>query len=354
MEPSLRSSTQRGNECKLRKPEQAVHETVRRFVESLRTDVRISQYADLVYAGKKIEENHSPWYWLEPVPGGRTGFLVFLPGQQAVWTDEQGKVSFYVQVRVAEDIYKKKSVFLASLNKFDGLLRLEDAWLVAGQNQANTPFTQRWDNIIRFYSTQYKEDFQLQQGLRLELASFQSLSSLDKWAKMPTMMFLQGENAHKRLRVQLEETQEPAPVYAQAPAHQHQQQQKQMRKPPVQMPVQTRAMFVDDDEPPHKDTELGSTAKAVAHEESTAKEVAYDDSTAKAVAHDNSTAKAVAHEEYPDTYNLWIKGVKKGYAAVQDLDLSRELRLASKEGKDLFVKVEWNSEFNMYEIVSKA
>jgi hypothetical protein len=65
-------------------------------------------------------------------------------------------------------------------------------------------------------------------------------------------------------------------------------------------------------------------------------------------------AKAVAHEEYPDTYNLWIKGVKKGYAAVQDLDLSRELRLASKDGAELFVNVEWNSEFNMYEIVSKA
>ena len=327
MEPSLRSSTQRGNECKLRKPEQAVHETVRRFVESLRTDVRISQYADLVYAGKKIEENNLPWYWLEPVPGGRTGFLVFLPGQQAVWTDEQGKVSFFVQVRVAEDIYKKNSVFIASLNKFDGLLRLEDAWLIAGQNQSKHPFTQRWDSLIRFYSTQYKEDFKLQQGLRLELASFQSLASLDKWAKMPTMMFLQGENAHKRLRVQLEETQESVP----APA---QQQQKQMRKMPTE-PVKQRAMFVDEDEPPTT-TESQS------------------DSTANAVAHNDSIAKAVAHEEYPDTYNLWIKGVKKGYAAVQDLDLSRELRLASQAAKDLFVKVEWNSEFNMYEIVSKA
>ena len=320
MEPSLRSSTQRGNECKLRKPEQAVHETVRRFVESLRSDVRISQYADLVYTGKKIEENNSPWYWLEPVPGGRTGFLVFLPGQQAVWTDEQGKVSFFVQVRVAEEIYKKNSVFIASLNKFDGLLRLEDAWLVAGQNQAKYPFTQRWDSLIRFYSTQYKEDFQLQQGLRLELASFQSLASLDKWAKMPTMMFLQGENAHKRLRVQLEE-----------PAEQQQQPRPpQMRKMPTE-PVKQRAMFVNDDEP-----------------------MVESDSTAKAVSHKETTAKAVAHEEHPDTYNLWINGVKKGYAAVQDLDLSRELRLASQTAKDLFVKVEWNSEFNMYEIVSKA
>ena len=337
MEPSLRSSTQRGNECKLRKPEQAVHETVRRFVESLRSDVRISQYADLVYAGKKIEENNSPWYWLEPVPGGRTGFLVFLPGQQAVWTDEQGKVSFFVQVRVAEEIYKKNSVFIATLNKFDGLLRLEDAWLVAGQNQATTkyPFTQRWDSLIRFYSTQYKEDFQLQQGLRLELASFQSLASLDKWVKIPTMMFLQGENAHKRLRVQLDEPSAATP--AQLPPR-----QPQMRKMPTE-PLKQRAMFVDEDEAPTStESQSDSTAKAVAHKET----------TDKADAHKETTAKAVAHEEHPDTYNLWIKGVKKGYAAVQDLELSRELRLASQTAKDLFVKVEWNSEFNMY--VSKA
>jgi hypothetical protein len=292
----------------------------------------------LVYAGKKIEENNMPWYWLEPVPGGRTGFLVFLPGQQAVWTDEQGKVSFFVQVRVAEDIYKKNSVFIASLNKFDGLLRLEDAWLIAGQNQSKHPFTQRWDSLIRFYSTQYKEDFKLQQGLRLELASFQSLASLDKWAKVPTMMFLQGENAHKRLRVQLEETQESVP--APAPAQQ-QPRQPQMRKMPTEH-VKQRAMFVDEDEPPT--TTESQSAKAVSHEHT----------TANAVAHNDSIAKAVAHEEYPDTYNLWIKGVKKGYAAVQDLDLSRELRLASQAAKDLFVKVEWNSEFNMYEIVSKA
>jgi hypothetical protein len=331
MEPSLRSSTQRGNECKLRKPEQAVHETVRRFVESLRSDVRISQYADLVYAGKKIEESNSPWYWLEPVAGGRTGFLVFLPGQQAVWTDEQGKVSFYVQVRVAEEIYKKKSVFLASLNKFDGLLRLEDAWLVAGENESKTPFTQRWDTLIRFYSMQYKEDFQLQQGLRVELASFQSLANLEKWSSVPAMMFLQGENYPKRLRVQLEESQ-PEPVQQKAHV-------RQPRQTPAPAPV--RAMFVDESEG-EEEKQVQKVDKPKTHTVDTV------DCASMA------KAKAVAHEEYPDTYNLWIKGVKKGYAAVQDLDLSRELRLASKEGKELFVNVEWNSEFNMYEIVSKA
>jgi hypothetical protein len=68
-----------------------------------------------------------------------------------------------------------------------------------------------------------------------------------------------------------------------------------------------------------------------------------------------NVAKAIPHEEYPDTYDLWIKGVKKGYAAVQDLALSRQLRQATtvgKEKKEVLVKVAWNSEFDMFEIVS--
>ena len=64
-------------------------------------------------------------------------------------------------------------------------------------------------------------------------------------------------------------------------------------------------------------------------------------------------ARAVAHEDHPDTYNLWINGVKKGYAAVQNLDLSRKLRIAVKESNETFVVVEWNDEFKMYEILSQ-
>jgi hypothetical protein len=66
---------------------------------------------------------------------------------------------------------------------------------------------------------------------------------------------------------------------------------------------------------------------------------------------------AVPHEEFPDTYTIFIQGVKKGYAAVQDLELSRQLRDAfaataeAAAGKQLPVKVEWNDEFNMYEIL---
>jgi hypothetical protein len=63
--------------------------------------------------------------------------------------------------------------------------------------------------------------------------------------------------------------------------------------------------------------------------------------------------KAIAkpHADFPDTYDLWINGVKKGYAAVQDIQMSRNLkRLSSKES--LEVEIEWNSEFSMYEITN--
>jgi hypothetical protein len=66
----------------------------------------------------------------------------------------------------------------------------------------------------------------------------------------------------------------------------------------------------------------------------------------------DSTAIAIPHDEYPDTYNLFIKGVKKGFAAVQDLDLSKQLRstLSKSVKKELCVNISWNEEFKMYEI----
>jgi hypothetical protein len=45
-----------------------------------------------------------------------------------------------------------------------------------------------------------------------------------------------------------------------------------------------------------------------------------------------------------------VNGVKKGYAAVQDIELSRRLKDALGNNKELSVCVEWNEEFSMYEI----
>lgn len=325
MEPSLRSSAQRGNECKLRRPDPAAHETTKRFVESLCPDIRISQYADLNFAAKKMERD--AWYWLEPVAGGRVGFLVFRPGQPAIWIDEQLRQSYVIQMRVSTAVYQKTSVFIASLNKTDGLLRIEDAWIYAGESYLETPFTQRWERVLDFFGMSYKEESQLQQGLRIEPAIFLALSSLKTLYSadsVPALLFAQGEAAVRRLRVQM--TNEPGAGLAPAPHTKGQGGQGGKGSHPPKPAPQANGQRAN------------GQAPMFINDEPT----------------DDSIARIVAHEEYPDTYNLWINGVKKGYAAVQDLELSRELRIAAKDVKELFVKVGWNDEFNMYEILSRV
>ena len=138
-------------------------------------------------------------------------------------------------------------------------------------------------------------------------------------------MYAQGEKFPRRLRVQLSSptlASAPAPAPAPAPPPRPLLKQKQ-RPPPPSAQLNVRPMFVDDDAPAPTDA-------------------------------DSSIALAVAHEEHPDTYNLIVNGVKKGYAAVQDLDLSREMRAACKESSEVYVKIEWNTEFNMYEIMSRV
>ena len=319
-DPSLRSSTQRGNECKLRRTDPALHDTTKRFVESLCPDVRISQYADLNYAAKRMDRD--PWYWLLPVPGGRVGYLVFQPNQPAVWIDEQFKMSWRIGIRVSSSIYERTSIFIASLNKFDGLLRLEDAWVISGKSLMLAPFTKRWGVVCDFFGESYKVDEKLQQGLRIETAEFKSLAAANSFSGMsdiPTV-FAQGERAPRRLRVQISSSPVPGPPARSAHTGHTGHTGHTVSKP----------MFVEE-------------------EETNDESVAVDEKPFEG----QTIARAVAHEDHPDTYNLWINGVKKGYAAVQNLDLSRKLRVAVKESKETFVVVEWNDEFKMYEILSQ-
>jgi len=305
MEPSLRSSSYRPTECKLKRTDPALHETIQRFVESLSDDVRVSQYADVNFAIKKLQGK--PWYWLTQI--GRSGYLVFLPNTPAVWIDEQFKHSYKVQIRVNSSVYTEKTVMVASLDMVDGLLRLEDSWIIAGKNikfQERIPFTQRWNSLLEFYCVLYKNDSALQQGLRIEPATYGKLVSIKDIQNIPNVMLAQGEDERRRLRVQLVPRDLPAP--APTPAPQQQQQQ-----------VHTRNQAPAPRPPPRPQPQ----AKA-------------------------QEAMAVAHPEYPDTYDLFIDGVKKGYAAVQDLDLSKRLKTVSS--KEIRVKIEWNPEFSMYEI----
>lgn len=311
MEPSIRSSSFRPSDTKLRRTDSAVHETIQRFVESQWQDLRISQYADVNYAAKKFTQDK--WYWL--MPNGYSGYLVFLPKMPAIWIDEQFKKSYKIPIRVSNQIYQQGTVMIASLNMADAVLRLEDMWMHAGRHTRNNPFTQRWESLLDFFSVSYKPDVVLQ-GLRIQTAMYEPLSSALGWdyTKMQGFVIAQGETYQRRLRVQMTESPlEKAPV------------------PVAKVPV-AKAPVPFEKAPVAK-------AKAQAPVE-------------KAKANTNASVAAIAvpHPQHPDTYDLWINGVKKGYAAVQDIELSRKLRSAVLSTKELHVSFEWNAEFSMYEI----
>jgi hypothetical protein len=221
-------------------------------------------------------------------------------------------------------------MFIASLNQTSCTLRLEDAWIIGGTSYlTNTPFTQRWEALLDFYTEDFKEDKKLSQGLEILPAKYFPLHDIKKIfeKEIPVMMFAQGEQAARRLRVQMKDAEKREnnkaivpPFFYADKAHEAKKQFLSKRVPEAKKAnTPEKALFVEDD---------NETADCV--------------------------AKAVAHDEYPDTYHLWIGGVKKGYAAVQDIDLSRCLREASKGKKEVLVKVEWNEEFNMYQILSQV
>jgi hypothetical protein len=124
---------------------------------------------------------------------------------------------------------------------------------------------------------------------------------------MPNVLIAQGEDDARRLRVQLIQPQPQAVPQTQVP-----QTQTQVSKPAPRPP-------------PRPETQVSKPGPRPVQSE----------------------AFAIPHPEYPDTYELVIDGVKKGFAAVQDLDLSKRLKLC---GDKIRVKIEWNAEFSMYEI----
>jgi len=324
MEPSLRSSAVKGIDCKLKKPDPSLHETTQRFVESLLGDIRISQFADMNYAATIMKAGK--WMFLDALDGGRVGFLVMTPKSPIVWIDDRGKTAYIIPMRIKSSLCEKGSIAIASLNKAEGILRIEDMKIMGGQDIRGLSFTRRWEHLLEFYRTSYVFDSALQRDLRIQTAVYKPIDSIQSWADPPEYIYAQNDTMPRRLRIQLidkaldlsknlivADPPAPAPV----------------QKVPVQKPMPVQKVPVQKPMPAQK--------PRPAAKEPAAKE---------------PTQTIAVPEEFPDTYTIVINGEKKGYAAVQDIELSRKLRLAAKESKKIPVKVEWNQEFSSYEIIS--
>jgi len=300
-------------------------------------DVRVSQFADLTYASTLLQKG--TWFWLTYGQGtpGKSGFLVMAPKSPVVWLDEQGKVSYKINMRAGKEWSERGSVFLASLNMNDGILRLEDLRFANGKSIEGDVFSKRWDALLDFYRNSYIHDSLLQGGLTIEPAVYSPLESAAEWQDTPMIMIAQGETYKKRVRVQVrDKDRTPVVERVYPPTREPSQlvrQKVQRGAPrPASQPVAPRAAPI-----PHEKVQgLSSMSSLSSPSSLSSREEAY----------------VVPSKEFPDTYVLYVKGENKGFAAVQGLALSRSLREASKASEKIPVTVTWNAEFSSHEIVS--
>lgn len=300
-------------------------------------DVRVSQFADLSYASTLLQKG--TWYWLSGSQG-KSGFLVMAPKSPIVWLDEQGKVSFKINMRASKEWSEHGSVFLASLNMNDGILRLEDLRFANGRSIEGDVFSKRWDALLDFYRNSYIHDSLLQGGLTIEPATYSPLESAAEWQDPPMFMIAQGETFKKRVRVQVrDKDRTPVVERVYPPTREPSQLVRQKVRPGAPRPAGERPQG-NTPQPPVKHEKIQGLKPGV---QSQGKD------KDKAV-----EAYVVPSKDFPDTYVLYVKGENKGFAAVQGLSLSRSLREASKTSEKIPVSVTWNAEFSSHEIVSIA
>ena len=303
-------------------------------------DVRVSQFADLSYASTLLQKG--TWYWLTYGQGtpGKSGFLVMAPKSPVVWLDEQGKVSYKINMRASRDWSENGSVFLASLNMNDGILRLEDLRFANGKSIEGDLFSKRWDTLLDFYRNSYIHDSLLQGGLTIEPATYSPLQSAAEWQDTPMIMIAQGETFKKRLRIQVrEKDRTPIVERVYPPTREPSQLVRQKVRPGAPKPEST----LPSGQKPQLHRPEGQKPHApVKHEQ------------IQGISNQGPDAYVIPSKEFPDTYVLYVKGENKGFAAVQGLGLSRSLRDASKTSEKIPVSVTWNAEFASHEIVSIA
>jgi hypothetical protein len=186
----------------------------------------------------------------------------------------------------------------------------------------------------------------LQQGLVIEPATYTPLADALTWnekPEKPELMFAQGDTFPRRLRVQVTPREDKSTLHAKELAKQLMEKNDRLAQPA------SHGGLAAIKRSPVTPFSSASSASASASASTSA--------STSAAPSTNEFVYAIPHEEYPDTYTIMIGGKPKGYAAIQDIALSQQLRSASassaaEEDVKLRVKVEWNSEFSMYEIIS--
>lgn len=305
-EGSLRTSMREQREVKLKPVHSSLHELVCQFVETRIADRCIRQRLNPESAQTPLKKG--TFFVLENDARTDPGFLIMLPQKPVIFMstrsgkDGRRPPAWTLRMRIDQSLGQGGgSVLIATLDKVQHVLRLEDVWIWKGTNLYETEtFTKRRETLKSFIESHWIPDARLMGGIKTIVANPKSLASLLTISETScfSVDLIPDAPNRRRFTFQLQETKF---VKAQEPA-----------LPPVQ------------------------PAKPLPPQQPTVKKV---------------TANAVRVEGLPDVYDLFTKdGIPLSRAAVQQLTLSQTLQ--AYKGSTIPVHAEWKSEFGRYEILS--
>lgn len=306
-EGSLRTSMRDQREVKLKPVHSSLHELVCQFVETRITDRCVRQRLQPDSAQGPLKKG--TFFVLENDTRADPGFLIFLPQKPVIFMgtrsgkDGRRPPAWTLRMRVDQTLGQNGgSLLIATLDKVQHTLRLEDVWIWKGENLFETEtYTKRRDTLKSFVESHWIPDARLMGGIQTSVANPKSLSSLDTLVETSCFSVDLIPDAPKRRRFyfHMQETQKQ-PVAQIVPVPVEKPQPQAPPPTPVQKKIQANATRV---------------------------------------------------EGLPDVYDLSTKeGLPLSRAAVQQLYLSKALR--GYKGTVIPVHAEWKSEFGRYEILS--
>lgn len=303
-EGGLNTSHREMSQIRLKHVNKSLHDLVLQFMEEQLEDHCIRQR---LQPDKEQIIKRGQFYVLTNQSRAEPGFLAFLPNQPAVFTtmrSEKGRKPAAFSLRMRTDVTLGNgggTVVIASLDKISHNLRLEDVYVWRGEGVFKTKgFSERRKLLKEFVEHSWTPDARLMGGIQTTVANPLPLNSLSSMTDTPFSIDLIPELAGKRRFYFLTE----------------------QNKTPVQPLEFTKPS------PPPPQPVVAPTQKM--------------------------TAYAIALESLPDVYDLFMEnGTPLCRAAVQQIALSRELRIAGAAKEKIPVSVSWNKEFGRYEIIAK-
>lgn len=309
-EGSLRTSMREQREVKLKPVHSSLHELAHQFVETRLTDRCIRQRLNPDSAQGPLKKG--TFFVLENDARTDPGFLIFLPQKPVIFMgtrsgkDGRKPPAWTLRMRVDQSLGQGGgSLLIATLDKVQHVLRIEDVWIWKGVNLVTSEtFTKRRETLKDFVQSHWVPDKRLMSGISTVIANPKPLSYLSDMtpASCFSVDLIPDAPNRRRFTFILQET---TKVKLQEPA----------LPPPSPSPA-----------PVAPSAPIAPTVKKI-------------------------SANAVRVEGLPDVYDLFTKeGMPLSRAAVQQLTLSQALR--NQKGSSISVFAEWKSEFGRYEILS--